>query len=583
MKISYKHLIFSCFLAISLALPAQPVMAGKVLKIAVTTDVHGSYFPNDWYDGKPTGGSLAQVSTWVREQRETKGQDLILLDNGDLIQGDPASYYSNFIDRGHPNIAARILNFMGYSAATVGNHDIEAGPAVYNKLEREFRFPWMAANAIRTATGAPWFKPYAIIEKQGLKIAVIGLITPGVPDWLPPALWRGMEFRDMIQTARQWSKFVREKEKPDLLIGLFHSGADASYGQPRADQPLNENASRLVAEQVPGFNIIFAGHDHRTWDLLIAGPGGDTVLLLGSRSRAVQIAVATITNPEAVRKGGKPVISGTHVPMGDYPPDPAFMSQFGGFIDSVQRYVDQPVGTITHAITSDNAWTGPSEFVSLIHRAQLGLTGAQISFTAPLSFRATIPAGTITIKDLFKLYRYENQLYTITLTGKEILGYLNYSYSLWMNTMTGPGDPMLNMQQQSDGTWRLKNAYYNFDSAAGIDYVVDLRKRAGEMVTITGLSDGTPFDPGKTYSVALNSYRASGGGGHLSRGAGLSKEEVAGRVVNRSDMDFRYLLAGWIQKQGTVNPTSYHNWKVIPENWIREAAPRDTKRLLSQN
>ena len=365
-----------------------------------------------------------------------------------------------------------------------------------------------------------------------------------------------------------------------MLIGLFHAGVDASYGQQDAAKPLNENAVRLVAEQVPGFSIIFCGHDHRTWNFRTAGPQGDSVLILGSESRAAEIAVADILFGKGGKPDAIPAITGSHVSMKDQPADPDFMNRFGGYADSVKSYVDQPVGTISHAITSEQAWTGPSEFTGLIHRAQLDLTGADVSFTAPLSFRAAIPQGPLTVKDLFKLYRFENQLYTINLTGTEILGYLNFSYSLWMKTMSGPGDLMLNMEQQPDGSWRFRNAYYNFDSAAGIDYTVDLSKPAGSMVQISRMSDGTAFDPAKTYRVALNSYRGSGGGGHLQKGAGLDKAEVAKRLVSASDMDFRYLLTEWIRKQGTVGPVGINNWKAIPEEWISTAAPRDLDRLF---
>ncbi len=552
-----------------------------VLKIAETTDVHGAYFPADWYTGKPISGSLAQVSAWARDQRKVSGQTLILLDNGDLVQGDPASYYSNFVDPNSPNIAARILNYMGYEAATVGNHDLETGHPVYDKLNKEFSFPWLAANAVKKETGEPWFKPYAILSHDGVRIAVLGLTTPKVPDWLPPALWTGMEFLDMIATARKWIPYIRANEKPDLVIGLFHAGVDAGYGNQSANKPLNENATRLIAEQVPGFDIVFSGHDHRTWNLRVADPNGDSVLILGSRSRAEEISVATIRLKKNGKGWSKLSIEGTHQEMKDYPTDPLFIKKFQPYIDSVQQYVDQPVGTITHTITSDSAYFEPTEFIDLIHQAQLDLTGAEISFTAPLSFRSTIRQGPLTVKDLFKLYRFENQLYTIRLTGAEILGYLNYSYSLWMKTMTGPEDPMLNMEQQSNGSWKLRNAYYNFDSAAGIEYTVDLRKPSGEMVTITKMADGITFDPKKLYIVALNSYRGSGGGNHLSRGAGLTKEEVAQRLISASDMDFRFMLTGWLRKKGTINPVCSHNWKTIPENWTKVAATRDAMHLFT--
>jgi 2',3'-cyclic-nucleotide 2'-phosphodiesterase/3'-nucleotidase len=256
------------------------------------------------------------------------------------------------------------------------------------------------------------------------------------------------------------------------------------------------------------------------------------------------------------------------------------MHHFSGYIDTVQNYVDQPVGTITRKVSTEDSYFGPSGFTDLIHRAQLELTGADISFTAPLSFRAVLNAGTLSVKDLFKLYRFENQLYTIRLSGREILGYLNFSYSLWMRQMAGPDDLMLNMQIQPDTTWRFRNASYNFDSARGIDYIVDLTQPAGSMVTIRNFSDGRPFEADKFYRVAMNSYRASGGGNHLLLGAGLEKTEAEKRIVKSSSMDFRFLLTEWIRKQATIDPVSGTNWKVIPEDWIQKAAPRDRTRLF---
>jgi 2',3'-cyclic-nucleotide 2'-phosphodiesterase / 3'-nucleotidase len=556
---------------------------GQILKIAVTTDVHGAYFPDDWYTGKPNYGSLAKVASWVREERAINGQSLVLLDNGDLIQGDPASYYSNYIDRSNPNIAARLLNFMGYEAGSVGNHDIEAGHTVYDKLTKEFSFPWLAANAIKSGTNEPWFKPYVTLHRFGLRITILGLVTPKIPDWLPPVLWSGMEFHGMIESAQRWVPYLIENEKPDLLIGLFHAGVDPSYGQQQASNPLNENASRLVAEQVEGFDIVFTGHDHRNWNLKVAGPKGDSVLILGSESRASEISIATIRLSGNNKRPKIDNISGSHQEMKNIPPDPEFMRQFSGYIDTVQRYVNEPVGAISKTIHADQAYFGPTAFINLIHQAQMELTGADLSFTAPLSFRATIPAGTLTIKDLFRLYKFENQLYTISLTGTEIKDYLNYSYSLWMKTMTGPDDLMLNMEQQPDGSWRLKNAYYNFDSAAGINYTVDLTKPVGQMVEILQLANGQPFDLKKSYRVALNSYRGSGGGGHLSQGSGLSKQAVADRLIQASEMDFRFLLTDWIRKKGTIEPKAANNWKTIPADWTKLAAERDFRRLFNVN
>ena len=193
------------------------------IKIIETSDVHGAIVPYDFINEKESDGSLAQVHSYVIEQKKP-GNNVILLDNGDILQGDPSVYYYNYEDTTTAHILADAMNFMQYDAATVGNHDIETGHAVYDRFWKQIQFPWLAANAVNTETNEPYFTPYKIFEKEGVKIAVLGLITPAIPTWLPEILWNGMGFDDMIESAERWVEIIKEKENPDLLIGLFPFG-----------------------------------------------------------------------------------------------------------------------------------------------------------------------------------------------------------------------------------------------------------------------------------------------------------------------------------------------------------------------
>ncbi len=264
------------------------------LKIIETSDVHGALFPFDFVEGEPVDHSLAQVYAYIEQERAKQDQVVILLDNGDILQGDPGVYYYNFIQQGGNHLVAEVMNFMAYDAATVGNHDIEPGHPVYDKLKNDFNFPWLAANATDINTGKPYFKPYTIIEKAGVKIAVLGLITPAIPQWLPESIWEGMEFEDMIESAKYWVEQIRQNEKPDVLIGLFHAGYDYTYNNQTAETPKNENASRLVAEQVPGFDLVLVGHDHHGWNEKLTNWAGNEVLVMGPTSKARDVAVADI-------------------------------------------------------------------------------------------------------------------------------------------------------------------------------------------------------------------------------------------------------------------------------------------------
>jgi len=561
------------------------------LKIVETSDVHGALVPYDVINNKQIDGSLAQVHTYVVLQKRVPGQEVILLDNGDMIQGDPIAYYYNYIDTTDVNIFADAMNFMSYDAATIGNHDIEAGHNVYDKFDNQINFPWLAANAISTKTGEPYFAPYVIIEKQGIKIAVLGLITPSVPSWLPEFLWKGLEFDDMIECAEKWVPIIQEKEKPDLLIGLFHSGVDYTYNNEYENTYKNENASQLVAEQVPGFDVVFVGHDHSGWNFKTVNEDGDSVLILGPLSRARTIAAANI-EMEFDSLGGqwiKKNVSGEIIETKNYTADDHFMSKFLLDLNIVKNFTQTPLGQITSTVSSSESLFGPSKFVDLIHDAQLDITGADISFASPLSFNATIDSGWIKIGELFKLYHYENYLYTMSLTGEEIRDYLEYSFGNWFNEMLDSSGHLLRFKLNEDGSIRyssrtghpeLEEIYYNYSSAAGINYTVDVSKPEGDRVNITALSDGSEFDFEKTYNVAINSYRGSGGGGLLTRGADIPQDELSERILSSTNRDIRYNLIQWIKEKKIITPHIIGNWKIVPEEWWLEGKERDYKLLF---
>lgn len=577
-----------------LTLPFSFIVAQTInLKIIGTSDVHGALVPYDLINNEETKGSLAQVHAYVVKERRVADQEVVLLDNGDMLQGDPMAYYYNYIDTTQINIYAEAMNYMGYDAATIGNHDIETGHNVYDKFREEINFPWLAANAIKTGTNQLYFKPYTIIERGGIKIAVLGLITPSVPNWLPEFLWEGIVFEDMIESAEKWVPIIQEKEKPDLLIGLFHSGVDFTYNDEDEDTYKNENASRLVAEQVPGFDVVFAGHDHAVWNFKTTNEDGDSVLIVGPSSRARTIAVANIkmefdgANGKWVNKN----VSGEIVETKNYIADDHFMSTFLMNLNVVKNYTETPLGQIISSVSSKESLFGPSEFVDLIQTAQLEITGADISFASPLSFNATIDSGWIKIKELFKLYHYENYLYTMSLTGEEIKDYLEYSFGSWLNEMKDSLDHLLIFKANPDGSIKyssqtgypeLEEIYYNYSSAAGISYTVDVSKPEGERVNILILSDGTNFDFDETYTVAINSYRGSGGGGLMTRGADIPQEELAERIVSSTDRDIRYNLMQWIKKKKVIAPHIIGNWKVLPEDWWQKGKEKDYELLFGE-
>ncbi|HLN19607.1 MAG TPA: bifunctional UDP-sugar hydrolase/5'-nucleotidase [Bacteroidales bacterium] len=556
----------------------------KRVTLIETTDIHGTIFPYDFIEDQHLDGSLSHASSFVNNLRNN-GENVVLLDNGDNLQGQPAVYYYNFIDTVSAHVLVSAMNYMNYDAGTTGNHDFEAGHPVYDRLKKDYNFKLLAANAIDKNSGEPYFNAYTIIERGGIKIAVLGLVTASIPEWLPSELYSGIEFRDMVETAKKWMPIMK-KENPDLIVGLFHSGWNKEEFEERKDEFLTEDGSAAVAYNVPGFDIIFNGHDHRLANEKFINREGDTVLMLNAGSKVRNVARVDIV----VRKDGTKKMTGNLVDVTNIEPDSVFLRKFDNEYKTILEYVNRQIGTSETTMSSRDSYFGPSAFVDMIHTVQLDITGADISFTAPLSFDVRIAAGPIRVSDMFKLYRYENMLYTMELTGEEILKYLEYSYSGWLNTMKNSNDLMLRLRTGkdrkpvlTDGKAWLINQPYNFDSAAGIDYTVDVTKPEGERVKIKSLSNGNPFDLKKRYKVAVNSYRGSGGGGHLTQGSGLSATELNSRLLGSTDKDLRYFILKYIEEKKVISPVTLGNWSIIPVEWSKKAELREYKLLFGNN
>lgn len=548
------------------------------VKILGTSDVHGALFPYDLVNERESSTSLAQAYTYISEERE-KGE-VILLDNGDILQGDPLVYYSNFEKTEEKHICADIMNYMKYDAATVGNHDIEPGHDVYDRLVNEFEFPWLAANAICNKDGKPYFQPYTIIDKQGVKIAVLGLITPAIPKWLPEKIWEGMHFEPMVISAAKWIKIIQEKEKPDFVIGLFHSGAGK---EEKSGDEVPENASLLVAKNVPGIDMVICGHDHHENIYWVNNSNDEKVLVLNPKSKAKFLAEVTVDfNWNKKKRRYDKQLKPNLVNVADLAVSENYMEHFAPLFDEVERYVSRPVGTFETSISTKDAMFGDSPFMDLIQNIQMDLADADVSFAAPLSYNATIDSGELQVRDLFKLYRFENLLYTMHLTGQEIKDFLEYSYMNWFHQMNKPSDPMMFIEKGEHGN-RLTTMFFNYDAAEGIDYNVDLTKPYGKRIQILQMSNGEPFEFDKTYRVALNSYRGNGGGSHLTEGAGLSKKELSERLINSTTKDLRYYLMKWIEEKGKVNIDCNRNWTVTPERWHSKAKEREYELLYGGN
>ncbi len=567
----------------------RPAEADLVL--LYTTDVHGACLHYDIRQDRPARTSLANVCTYVKQQREATPEAVMLFDTGDFLQGQPSMYYYNFVDTTSNHVAAEVYNYIGYDAIGMGNHDIETGESVYyRRLPSQLQMPLLCANAIDERTGKPMFTPYTIIERQGIRVAVLGMITPNIAAWLPKQLWPHLEFQDMVECAAQWVPIIQSKEKPDLLIGLFHSGSDYTVNDSDIDTYKNENGGIPAAIKVPGFDIVLCGHDHQINLATIVNTAGDTVQVLDAQTQAAKVGRADI-HFSLDQKSGRYLkkITTELVDMKEVEPDPDFCAHFQPAVDSVNHYVNRPIGQITATLQGEPSLYGPSMFMDFIHDVQLWATDADVSFAAVLSPHDSVPTGALTMRQLFTLYKYENLLFKIRMTGAEIKKYLEFGFDRQFNVMKSASDHLLVFKYGEDGKIlsndfgpRLVTPTFNYTSAAGIRYTLDLSKPQDERLTIHSMSDGTPFDLEREYTVAINSYQASGGGDFIPVGLGWSKEELEARIISAEPKDVRRYVSDYILAKGTIEPHLRGDWQLVPTDWWQKGMATD-KRFTNPN
>ena len=580
-------------LTISTTSMAQPKTV--TLKFIETSDVHGCFFPYNFTTGKEMRGSMARVSTYVKELRKEYGDNLILLDNGDILQGQPISYFYNYVNTDEENIAASVINYMKYDAVTIGNHDIETGHSVYDKWIKEVKCPVIAANIVcfdtlkqqaipytsseSNNTRRCYTQPYTILEREGIRIAIVGMLTPAIPSWLKEELWQGLRFEDIAKSAKQAANYLKDKEKADIIIGLFHSGWDGGI----KSEEYTEDATKQVATELSGFDIIFFGHDHKEHNSIETNAKGGRVVCLNPANNAMNVAEATITITKNKNYISSKAIKSSITDVSKMAVDSMMTTFFMPQTDAVKAFTSKKIGTLSNMIRTRDAFFGSSAFCDFIQNMQLSITGADISLNAPLALDDSIAAGDVTVGDMFNLYKYENQLYVMLLTGKEIRNHLEMSYDLWTNMMVSADDHLLLLNEEAQDEHeraRFKNFLFNFDSATGIDYEVDVTQPIGKKVRILRMSDGTPFDENKQYKVAVNSYRGNGGGELLTKGAGIPRDSLAKRIIWKSNRDQRYYLMKEIERLGTIAPKANNNWRFVPEKWTIPAAERDRKLLF---
>ena len=573
-----KKLIFLALAGIIAAACSGPKDGEYQLHILTSNDVHGTYFDSTYVDGR-TQNSMLAAYYYIDSLRTTVGRDnVVLLDAGDFLQGNNAAYYYNYVETDVPHVFSRMVDYMDYDAVTWGNHDVEPGHAVYDRVSKEiegFGIPFLGGNSVRNDDGKPYFPIYTILKKNGLKVAVLGFNNANIKAWLDEDIWSGMHFESLIPLVQQEVDKVIAKEKPHVVVVCVHSGTGDGDGSVLESQGLD------LYKSLKGVDVLVCAHDHRPF---VTDNGSIALLNSGSHSRNLGHGIVSLTvNKRKVVS--KSVKSGL-IPIDKEKADPEMRKAFQKDYEAVKAFTLREVGELKADLNLSDAFAGMSDYLNLIHTVSLGCEPAQISVAAPLTQRGVIKAGKLVFNDLFTLYQYENQLFVIKMSGQEVKDYLEASYDLWIRTASKPGDRVLNIHNVPDTRtglerWSFVNASFNFDSMAGINYTVDVTKPYGSRISISSMADGSAFDTAPTYNVAMTSYRASGGGGTMDR-IGIDTDRIDERVVKKYP-EIRDMIYDYLKEHGSIDPavvgdpSVIGHWEFVPQAISGPAIARDMR------
>lgn len=526
-------------------LPAQPARVNIV--IAATTDVHGRLRGWDYYDNRSDpANSLAAAATIVDSVRLANPGGVVLVEGGDILQGNPLTYVVARVAPPpvHPVIAS--MNVMRYDAAVLGNHEFNYGVPLLSRAMSQAGFPFLAAN-IRDARGRPFVAPLTMLERKGVRIAIVGGTTPGTMVWDRENMKAaGLTVGDIVPAVKA-AVADAKRRKADVVVALLHSGLDgpASYDTIATGLP-SENVAARLPREVDGLDVVVFGHSHReVVDSTING-----VLVMQPRNWAASVALGTLTLEKRKRKWTVVARKGQSVRVAGHRESPDVLAASATSHRTTLAWVSAPVGRTAVAWPADSARVADMPITDLVNEVMRRETGADLSATAAFSLDAGLDAGAITQATLSRLYPYDNTLRSVRISGRQLREFLEHAARYYRSLEADGSVP-------AGGIVDPTVPGYNFDVVAGAEYTIDLRQPVGRRITRL-LFNGQAVAPTDSFTLALNNYRQGGGGGYAM---------LAGApVVYQKDLDIRQLIIDDVRQAGSLDPSRYatRNWTLEP-------------------
>ncbi len=535
------------------------------ITILQTSDLHTNLLPFDYYANRPAEWGLTKVATLIKQER-AKDPNALLVDTGDTIQGTPLGFYYAAIDKNAPHPMSLAMNALKFDVSVLGNHEFNYGLGTLDRYIKQANFPILSANT-RKSDGSEAYQPYIIKQVNGVDVGILGLTTPAIPNWEKPENIAGIKWDNPVETAKQYVPKMRA-EGADVIIINQHTGweltprdttkpenwlTDVSTWVDSGSLP-GENVTVALAQQVPGVDVILAGHSHLNVPktvingVLIAEPSywgralGKVTLQVQRDGESWKVTAKDATNLSVTGVAADPELTNLVYP----------------YHDQTVKYISTPIGTATSEFAGGpKARYIDSPLADLINTVQTEAAAAagypvDISLAAIFVDSGMIPAGQIALRDAYSAYIYDNTLYVLEINGDMLRRALekNAEYFKQVDAAALPADPKAVVADNARD--------YNWDIYTGVDYTVDITKPVGQRITRLQFK-GQDVTPDQKFRIAINNYRAAGGGGF-----GMFRE---GTRVWASTSEIRDLMAAYVQAKGTIDPAQINvrNFTLVPD------------------
>lgn len=540
-----------------LAAPCAAAPQRARISVLATTDLHGNIYPYDYYTARPAARGLARLATLISEARREVPAS-ILIDVGDTIQGSPLeTVYQHYVRNGKLPLGLkpppeglngdpmmRVMNHLGYDAMVLGNHEFNFGLKVLDRARADARFPWLSANTeTLPGSGRKPFQAYIVKTVAGVKLAVIGITTPAIPQWEKPENYAGLRFLPGKEAAARAVARLRSSERPDLIIAAVHAGLSGDA---------RENMTRQIAEQVAGIDAIVYGHSHQQAEEKRIGD----VLLMQPKNWGISLGRIDFELERAgprwkvIRKSSRllPVTSKTEA-------DPEVLRLARPYHEVTEQYLTTPVARSRVELSGRTGRFRDSALLDAVHAVQLHYAKADVSLSALFNPAVRVAPGPVTVRDIAALYIYDNELYAVQGNGRMLREALENAARFFRtcpdaSCSTGPlTDPNV--------------PGFNFDIAQGVEYEIDLRRPPGERVRNLRFR-GKPLAGDQPLRIATSNYRVAGSGGYtMFRGA---------KVVWRSSVEIRDLIISYYTERGALPEKPDNNWRIVPPAAVQTLA-----------